>query len=118
MIENFGSNWLYLMVKPLAEEFSIYQRVLLFVTAEQGERNNDHNELLQAILNGNADVAIIIMLEYLIYMRDVMLKALNNILTLHPVLTKRAQGISNHCAGLIRQSPMRLEERDDHIIYL
>lgn len=85
MMENCGSNWLYLMVKQLAEAFSIYQRVLLPVAAEQGEHNNDHNELLQAILDGHADVAIVILSEHLIHTRDVMLKALNNVSTPHQV---------------------------------
>lgn len=76
MMENCGSKWLFLMVKQLAEAFSIYQRVLLPVSAEQGERNSDHNELLQAILDGDADLAVSILSEHLNHTRDVMLNAL------------------------------------------
>lgn len=76
MMENCGSKWLFLMVKQLAEAFSIYQRVLLPVTAEQGERNSDHNELLQAILAEDADSAVAILSEHLNHTRDVLLNAL------------------------------------------
>ena len=65
------------MIKQLAEAFSIYQRVLLPVTAEEGERNADHNELLEAILANDADRAIAILTEHLNQTRDVMLSALN-----------------------------------------
>ncbi|MFB5080827.1 GntR family transcriptional regulator [Raoultella sp. C349492] len=77
MMENCGSDWLFLMIKQLAEAFSIYQRVLLPVTAEEGERNADHNELLEAILANDADRATAILTEHLNQTRDVMLSALN-----------------------------------------
>lgn len=79
MMENCGSDWLFLMIKQLAEAFSIYQRVLLPVTAEEGERNADHNELLEAILANDADRATAILTEHLNQTRDVMLSALNAI---------------------------------------
>lgn len=79
MMENCGSNWLFLMVKQLAEAFAIYQRVLLPVTVEQGQRDTDHNQLLEAILNGDADSAITILSEHLIQTRDVMLNALPSV---------------------------------------
>lgn len=81
MMENCGSKWLFLMVKQLAEAFSIYQRVLLPVSTEQGQRNSDHNELLQAILNDDADLAVSILSSHLIHTRDVMLAALNDVTT-------------------------------------
>ncbi|TLV06173.1 GntR family transcriptional regulator [Klebsiella indica] len=77
MMENCGSEWLFLMIKQLAEAFSIYQRVLLPPAAEEGERNTDHNQLLAAILENDADRAIAILTEHLNQTRDIMLNALN-----------------------------------------
>lgn len=79
MMENCGSEWLFLMIKQLAEAFSIYQRVLLPVSTEQGERNSDHNQLLDAILDSDADRAVMILSEHLTHTRDVMLKALSSV---------------------------------------
>ncbi|UYV56957.1 MULTISPECIES: GntR family transcriptional regulator [Pantoea] len=77
MMENCGSKWLFLMIKQLAEAYLIYQRVLLPVVPDQGERNTDHNELLQAILDGDAEGAVSILTEHLNQTRDVMLNVLN-----------------------------------------
>lgn len=76
MMENCGSKWLFLMIKQLAEAFSIYQRVLLPVSAEEGQRNTDHNEMLKAILANDADSAITILTDHLYQTRDVMLDAM------------------------------------------
>lgn len=77
MMENCGSKWLFLMIKQLAEAYLIYQRVLLPVVPDQGERNTDHNELLQAILDGDTEGAVSILTEHLNQTRDVMLNVLN-----------------------------------------
>ncbi|PIJ50142.1 GntR family transcriptional regulator [Erwinia sp. OLTSP20] len=79
MMENCGSKWLFLMIKQLTEAFAIYQRVLLPVAPEEGERNTDHNQLLQAILNNHADLAITILSDHLNQTRDVMLRALQDV---------------------------------------
>lgn len=79
MMENCGSKWLFLMVKQLAEAFSIYQRILLPVSNEQGQRNSDHNELLQSLLANDPDMAVTILSKHLNHTRDVMLEAMNNV---------------------------------------
>ncbi|TKI04684.1 GntR family transcriptional regulator [Martelella alba] len=76
MMENCGSNWLFLMVKQLAEAFAIYQRVLLPATIGTGESSSEHNDLLHAILNGHSDKAVQILSSHLVHTRDVMLNAL------------------------------------------
>ncbi|WP_130835770.1 GntR family transcriptional regulator [[Erwinia] mediterraneensis] len=77
MMENCGSKWLFLMIKQLAEAYLIYQRVLLPVVPDQGERNTDHNELLQAILDSDAERAVSILAEHLNQTRDIMLNVLS-----------------------------------------
>ncbi|HCJ7666340.1 TPA: GntR family transcriptional regulator [Enterobacter hormaechei subsp. xiangfangensis] len=77
MMENCGSKWLFLMIKQLAEAYLIYQRVLLPVVPNQGERNTDHNELLQAILDSDSERAVAILAQHLNQTRDAMLNVLN-----------------------------------------
>ncbi|MGX9858089.1 GntR family transcriptional regulator [Enterobacter hormaechei subsp. steigerwaltii] len=77
MMENCGSKWLFLMIKQLAEAYLIYQRVLLPVVPNQGERNTDHNELLQAILDSDSERAVAILTQHLNQTRDAMLNVLN-----------------------------------------
>ncbi len=76
MMENCGSPWLFLMVKQLAEAAAIYQRALLPVSHESGEKNNEHSDLLRAILDGEADTAVNILVSHLIHTRDVMFSLL------------------------------------------
>ncbi|HBR1311141.1 MULTISPECIES: GntR family transcriptional regulator [Klebsiella] len=77
MMENCGSKWLFLMIKQLAEAYLIYQRVLLPIVPNQGERNTDHNELLQAILDSDSERAVAILTQHLNQTRDAMLNVLN-----------------------------------------
>ena len=65
------------MIKQLAEAYLIYQRVLLPVLPEQAERHTEHNEILQAILEGDAEKAVSILAEHLTHTRDVMLEVMN-----------------------------------------
>lgn len=87
MMENCGSKWLFLMIKQLAEAYLIYQRVLLPVVPDQGERDTDHNALLQAILDSDAERAVSVLTEHLNQTRDVMLNVLNT--TAHTCIGKR-----------------------------
>ncbi|MBL7251100.1 GntR family transcriptional regulator [Alloalcanivorax marinus] len=71
-----GSPRLIQMVRQLAEAAALYQRALLPTSADRAERNSEHDDLLEAILEGEADKAVVILTRHLEQTRDVMLPVL------------------------------------------
>ncbi|CAN7660463.1 GntR family transcriptional regulator [Caballeronia sp. LjRoot34] len=73
-----GSPRLLQMVRQLADAAAIYHRALLPAVGQGGELESEHAALLNAILDGNADTAALILTAHLEQTRDMMLPFLRS----------------------------------------
>jgi GntR family carbon starvation induced transcriptional regulator len=78
MLRACGSPRLFELVRQLAEAAELYQRALLPIVGQDRELDVEHQELLDAILDGDADAAVAILKSHLFMTRDVMLPLLQN----------------------------------------
>ena len=76
MLQACGSRRLFQMVRQLAETAELYHRALLPVAGKDRPLDAEHAELLQAILDGDADRAVHVLTLHLEATRDVMLPLL------------------------------------------
>jgi DNA-binding GntR family transcriptional regulator len=79
MLQACGSPRLYQIVRQLAEAAELYHRALLPVVARDEEMEREHEEILAAILDGDADRAVAVLTLHLERTRDVMLPLLRSI---------------------------------------
>jgi DNA-binding GntR family transcriptional regulator len=84
MLEACGSPRLYQMIRQMAEAAELYHRALLPVLARDREMEDEHEQLLAAILAEDADDAVRILTLHLEKTRDVMLPLLNELETKTP----------------------------------
>ncbi|BDC27378.1 hypothetical protein NB2BOR_A16690 [Bordetella parapertussis] len=73
MMRACGSPRLLQIVRQLAEASAIYQRALLPLAAVAAELETEHDDLLQRILDGDADGAVRVLLKHMEQTRDAML---------------------------------------------
>lgn len=76
MLSACGSHRMFQMVRQLAEAAELYHRALLPLVSTQRPLEGEHAELLQAILDGDADRAVAVLTAHLEATRDVMLPLL------------------------------------------
>jgi DNA-binding GntR family transcriptional regulator len=76
MLSASGSRRLFQMVRQLAEAAELYHRALLPIVGKQRALEPEHAEMLQAILDGDADRAVAVLTAHLEATRDVMLPLL------------------------------------------
>lgn len=74
-----GSPRLYRTIRQLAEAAELYQRALLPVLERDREMEQEHELLLQAILNDDTEAAVAVLTEHLAKTRDVMLPLLESL---------------------------------------
>jgi GntR family transcriptional regulator, carbon starvation induced regulator len=71
-----GSPRLFALVRQLAEAAELYHRALLPLVGRNGALEHEHQELLDAILKGDADTAVGVLKAHLLMTRDAMLPLL------------------------------------------
>lgn len=76
MMQACGSPRLQQIVRQLAEAAAMYHRALLPAVGHTSELEAEHTELLNAILEGNADKAVQVLTSHLEQTRDMMLPVL------------------------------------------
>ncbi|VVD33280.1 Transcriptional regulator [Paraburkholderia dioscoreae] len=76
MMEACGSPRLVQIVRQLAEASAMYHRALLPAVSAEGELESEHTALLDAILAGDADLAVRVLTTHLEQTRDLMLPML------------------------------------------
>ncbi len=76
MMEACGSPRLVQIVRQLAEASAMYHRALLPAVSAEGELESEHTALLDAILGGDADLAVRVLTSHLEQTRDLMLPML------------------------------------------
>jgi GntR family transcriptional regulator, carbon starvation induced regulator len=76
MMEACGSPRLQQIVRQLAEAAAMYHRSLLPAVGHASELENEHTELLNAILESDADEAVRVLIGHLEQTRDMMLPVL------------------------------------------
>ncbi len=76
MMQACGSPRLQQIVRQLAEAAAMYQRALLPAAGHACELETEHTELLNAILDGDADKAVRVLTAHLEQTRDIMLPLL------------------------------------------
>lgn len=76
MLKACGSRRLFQLVRQLAEAAELYHRALLPQTGKDRPLEAEHAELLEAILDGDADRAVAVLTAHLEATRDVMLPLL------------------------------------------
>ncbi len=98
MMQACGSPRLQQIVRQLAEAAAMYHRALLPAVGHASELENEHTELLNAILESNADKAVRVLIGHLEQTRDMML----------PVLLATPSTGSTAAHALPRIGPSRL----------
>jgi GntR family carbon starvation induced transcriptional regulator len=77
MMQACGSARLLQIVRQLAEAAAMYHRALLPAVSKSSELESEHAALLKAILDGDADMAVVVLTHHLEQTRDMMLPILN-----------------------------------------
>jgi DNA-binding GntR family transcriptional regulator len=78
MLRACGSPRLFELVRQLADAAEIYHRALLPIVGQDRALDAEHQELLDAILGGDADTAVAVLKSHLLMTRDAMLPLLQD----------------------------------------